>query len=661
MHAITTSRLQEIVALADDVDAAIRLGDVQGMRGIVDLCGAFSKAVHEVNGSLEDARLLVERGLRDEALAMHDPLLVVAARRLGVPNSSDWTRIYGWMLEHGVEMPPTVDLDAADALDAAENMADPIRRDLDALRRSALERSPSHEVLAILRRLRESDPGNPVWPQMLDMHEGHFMQRARVDVPRALRAGDLDALARVESAIVAGVWQVEVPEDLAASVSGATGAVFIRERGREAAVLADSIASEATDTWQSESGVGFLIDAMDRLQSLVDHTVADLALLNSNAQISRIVRDRGYDAACRRAWDGIREQVARLTDLKADRSLRRAFAEGCRRLEYLCDQPPERSQESVWLADLQRTDLDVRRCCQERPELVVSPLVLQRVQRAVLAIESRELRRRRFAMLVAACATCAVLGVTAIVGVWQWRRGDKEAVISRLESQVAVAQLGGVTKRPATVDAVAAAFPGDPHVAALVAEFDAAVEGEQSRQQRFHDLLAECRDLHEEVAEDVVARGEAQGDERLIAWPDSFRRLAVLVEEARAMGGLPEARGAEASGTTVAGEAKQILQEEENSLAAVEKRVAIQERELERHAVAAFTEQRNAIAATIHETMSAGDAETTRQLLANLRRLALSPRAEGVMAERLLKPRIPEAMVQDLDILDTRTSTSGRQ
>ena len=127
------------------------------------------------------------------------------------------------------------------------------------------------------------------------------------------------------------------------------------------------------------------------------------------------------------------------------------------------------------------------------------------------------------------------------------------------------------------------------------------------------------------------------------------------------MGGLPEARGAESSGTTVAGEAKQILQEEENSLAAVEKRVAIQERELERHAVAAFTERRNAIAATIHETMSASDAEKTRQLLANLRRLALSPRAEGVMTERLLKPRIPEAMVQDLDILDARASMSERQ
>jgi hypothetical protein len=435
--------------------------------------------------------------------------------------------------------------------------------------------------------------------------------------------------------------------------------VSLRELGVEAEDLAQRVRNASPDSWQSEEGVSALIESMERLEQVKAESDLALASLECNADLHRISLRLGYDRRCQLAREGVRDTMAKVAAMKAEREARKLFADGCSRIEYLCDHPPEHGSEAAWIADMQRTEADLRHCCQERPDLVVPTFLIDRGRRAVAALDSRTHHRRRFTLVVAASTTLVLLGLAAVAGTWQWRRADKEAAVGTLQAQLAAIRLGGLTKRPAACDTIAAEYAGDARVAAIVAECDAALEAERTRQQRFRDALAVFGDLHERGRQEIAERTGT--DEALGPWPDAVRQCVLLLAEARGIGGLPEERGMGADASPSSSEARQHLQQEEALLAAAERRLAADERELERQAVAAFTSRRDSLAEDLGRAKTAEAVRVIRRKVAALRGIGGAPRADQATVERLIRPRVPDAVSAELDILETRATTVGRE
>lgn len=660
MASLTASRLKAIARLADDVQKALD-GGVSHERGAIpDSFSLFAEAVAEVNASLADIQQLLLDGLRDEAVTIHDPALAKVAQRLAIQDRSEWVRVHAWLLEHGIRMPARVDLQVALDFEAALEEGDKLIHDLDDLRRLVLQRSSLVDRIAVLRRLRASDPSSPVWPTMLDEHESAIVRQCQLELREALAAADFEKLAEIES-IVNDDEMTQVSPTLLAATRGAGDATALREHVARAEFAACQL-TQAAEEGSSDDQAETLIELKDQFLSLlgVAETHAMSVQRSGNAPLQAQVRSAGLDAAPARIRSTVSGLLDKIEVLRHARDTRRAFGEGCQRLEYLCDHPPDRSTASQWLADVYRTDTDVRRCCQEFPDLAVPPLLMERVVRAVGAVESRDALRKRFLFVIVAAITTVLLGATAVTGVFLWRWGERGDRIQSLEREVAAAKQGYFTERTELVEQSAASQSHDSRIAGLVAEFDAALAVEQARYSRFDDLLLDYGTALDGVAAAVADRVSNE-NEHLEAWPVAVGRAATILAEARRLGGLPERRGVESLDAPMPASTRRRFQQEEDALADAERALAAHDAELERLACGAFGARLERLQAVLKGSPSRDDAQRISREVAELRRQATAARLESAGVPALAVQRVPPDVAAELEIVEKRVRTLLRE
>jgi len=658
MPVLTKKRLTPYQKLVDDIDAAIDRADEIGADTVRDLLPEWREAVEAINGALREADALLFEGLRDEALGLHDPDLTVIASRFAVHDRPQWPDISLWLVEMGISDPPRVDTDAISHLEAVHGELDTLRKGLEKVRRMALERAPLGNKLSALRKLRAYDSTKLVWSKAVAAHEDACLREYRTAITRALAKADFTSLADMHAALVDPDWESEVPRDLVSATRGADIAGTIRD----AVERATGLAREIEARWSSSSGPTHvqcepLLELRQRFEETRGVIDECLVHLQDCPQILGVLRKSGLDTALDSLRMGLAKPLEWVEACSALHATRTSFATECRRIEYLCDHLPDKVGESKWLADLQRSDSEIRRCCQQLPDLVFPELLQERVRKAQASIASRENLRARFVLVVAASVVLLLGGITAVVGYRHWKQSEKDRAIAALKDAVKDARHGMYLERPSDVENYAGTYGQDTKVSRLLREFDECVEVEKDRRTAFSEQVVSHKEFVEAAAGAVTDRQAAPDDEsRLAAWPQPFVEAAQCLAKARALGGRPDKRGAD-SGATIPASAQRQFDKEEQELAACEASQAQVDGELEQLAADSFTRLRDQMRDRIPEAGAANAAKDAKVLLnevRSLRSLASAKKADGLPQAMANEKRVAADLLNSLEILEKR-------
>lgn len=659
MPVLTKSRLTPYQKLADDIDAAIARHDELAAGCIRELLPELRDAVETINNALKEIDALLFEGLRDEAIGLHEPELQEVAHRLDIYSRPEWQSIeLWWIVEHALGAPPRVDTDALANLESVYSELDTIGPRLEKLRRLVLERAPAAHRLGVLRKLRARDPTKLIWVKAVSAHEDACLRELRTAITRALAKADFSTLADMHAALVDPDWECAVPRDLVSATRGADIASTIRD----AVGRAEELAKDIESRWSASSGPTHvqceqLLDLRQRLYDTKGVIDECLGHLQDCPQTLSVVRKAGLDTA----YDGLFSKLSNAMEwIEACASLhatRSSFAAECRRVEYLCDHLPEKSGESKWLADLQRSDSEIRRCCQQQPELAFPELLQERVGKARASIRSRESLRIRFVVVVAASIVVLLGGITAFIGFRYWKQGEKDRAIAVLKDAVNDARYGMYLERPAEVESYAGAYGQDTKVSRLLREFDECVEMEKDRRSAFSEYIVSHKEFVELAAGAVNDRRTESSDEaRLAAWPDSFVEATQTLAKARGVGGRPERRGADTV-ATLPTSAQRQFDKEEQEIALCEAAQSKVDGELEQLATDSFTRLRDELRDRIPEAGASDAAATAKTVLSEvraLRNLAAAKKAEGLPALMADEKRVAADLLESLGILEKR-------
>ena len=96
MPQITALHTAGYKLLADSVDAAMARNDDIGMDMLRDLMPELREAIEGINTGLRDVDVLLFEGLRDEAMALHEPELLGIAVRLNLEDKATWPNAQGF-------------------------------------------------------------------------------------------------------------------------------------------------------------------------------------------------------------------------------------------------------------------------------------------------------------------------------------------------------------------------------------------------------------------------------------------------------------------------------------------------------------------------------------------------------------------------------------
>ncbi|MEI7928070.1 MAG: hypothetical protein WCH40_05925, partial [Verrucomicrobiales bacterium] len=478
MPPLTHARLTSYRKLADDIDAAIERRDEIGADTIRDALPDLRDAADAINAALKEADGLLFEGLRDEALGLHDPDLVAVASRLNILQRPQWPDVeLWWLVDMGLAEPPRIDTDALANLEAVHGELDILKKGLERLRRMALERASTGRKLGALRQMRSHDSTKLVWSKSVASHEDARLRELRAEVPRALGRADFNLLADIHAELVDPDWESEVPRDLVNATRGADIAATLQGLVARADDLSQQIqAHHSTSAQPTHVNFDTLLDLRMKLEAV--RPVADdcVAQLQSCQQVLAVVLKKGLDTACHATERGLSTAFDWIAACEGLHATRTAFATECRRLEYLCDHLPEKAGESKWMADVRRSESELRRCCQQMSDLTFPELLQERLRKATGIIASREHLRSRFVLVAAASLVFLLGGITASVGWRYWAHGERERALATLKEAVKEARQGVYLARPDDITSYAGAYSKDAKVTKLLREFDECVE-----------------------------------------------------------------------------------------------------------------------------------------------------------------------------------------
>ena len=661
MTTMNHARLAPYRKLADDLEAATNRRDELGADMIRDLLPELRDAVDTMNAAMHEANELLFEGLRDEALGLHDPDLFVVAMRLNLQSRPQWPDIQAWLAECDIAELPLVDTDAMANMEAAHGELELLDKGIQRLRRMALERAPIAHKIAALRYMRSHDSAKRVWISNLTTHEDTRLRELRAAIQQSLGKADFDSLAKLHAELVSPEWEAQIPKELVNASRGADVAATLRDIALRAETLAQNIeARYAASNEPTHLHGEELVDLKQRLDECVSVAEECMSHLQDCPKVLSIVTQQGLNSVIEKIFTRLaqpHEWVVACEDLHMTRA---SFANECCRLEYLCDHMPDKKRESKWIADLHRSEAEVRRCCQQLDDLVFPELLQERLRKSTASIKTGEELRLRF-VIISAVAAVLLLGSVASFFGWQyWARIEHDEAVALLQEAVDESRLGGYLDRPEEVVRYAGSYPRDARVAKLVREFDEGVVAEKARRLEFDKLIVAHKESMDAVNAAVQDRENAIADlSRLGAWPICFVESNKLLTAARSVGGLPNNQ----SETKPPPHALRRFEQEEREIAEQEGESTQADLAFEKMAVDSFERLRDDIQKRVPDSSDAEAQAAANKLLIELRSLrrdALSKIGNDLPPTLAHKTCVPKDTVHSLEPLEKKLAAMAK-
>jgi hypothetical protein len=621
---LTASRTARYRKLADDLDAALARSDEIGMELLKNMLPELGDAIEEINEGLRETDALLFEGLRDEAIGLHDPELASVALRLHLPEKPHWPAVASVFENEGIAVPPALDFEALTALNAAYAELEHLRRPLDRLRRLALERAPLARRISLLRQFRQHDSGKPVWSDQLASHEEERILELKDAVRKATKSRDCDVLAALQSEVADPHWSVPVPNRLKEDTRGADVWCSLRKT----LSLLEPLTLQLELTYaRRDSEDNDQFDFIDNLRILRKRWLAGEAEcrehLFSLPQFPAVVGlAQPEDFAGRLAAfrDKVSATLEWLTQVDRRDDLRDRFRHACNELELLTDKPPGPKQETKWLAQIEKAEIDLQQCCQQLPHLTIPESLPVKLDRAVADVRRRIARRGRNRVAVAGVAVLAAIALVAGVALFVQAWREQIEATAYVQSLLPDARQGEYVVRPELLERYASRFAYNSTFALALDEFDKLAEGEQQRRHTFDDLTHEHNQKLDEAARLLTERAMNLPD-RLEEWPAVIYEANEKYQAARSKGGFPKQRGTTVSirgkvtdETDLPPAARQRLDNEETRLAEQEAKQTSIERAYSNAASDEFGRQLQEIA----EEMPAAEMPEVRSLAEGL-------------------------------------------
>lgn len=187
----------------------------------------YARLCTSANDRLRQCNVLLQRGLRSEAinLAEASPNLLDLVAALDLPDPEGWSE---FCQRSDLEVPPSLQIDRAAALNDAYNQDQPLEQLFSKHRRLALAQAPVLERLQVMREIAGIDP-SPFWEKDIRLFEGARFKELRVNFATAIRDKDTSAVQTLASEVLESPWMEPPPPDLQTAANEVAGRVQLTQ------------------------------------------------------------------------------------------------------------------------------------------------------------------------------------------------------------------------------------------------------------------------------------------------------------------------------------------------------------------------------------------------------------------------------------------------
>jgi hypothetical protein len=469
---------------------------------VAELLSQYNELVPECDERLQSCAALLSRGLRDEALGYEndDPPLLESVTLLDLSSRPQWPQWLEALRALGFPQPAMPKVEIAVELREAQEQLATLKPLLDQWRRANLSSVPLAARIAVLRRLRKSDPNNEAWFECLRAHEKQRLMEIEPEAKAAFAARDELRLASLHDELKAG-WVEPAPQRVVKAVEAALESIRGARIDSDIQQAADGLAAAfAARDLDAARGL------RDRWNQLVS---ARGAFHEDDPHVSRATPVVEWLGRHDRL-ESLVIEVSQSVDAKpATFHGRTEWVRGLKRLRYEVEDLVERLEDDVEVEPIERLLKRAEKCETEHDEEV----------------------KRRWLIRVLSVAGAAVV-VIAGIGTWRSFVGHAEGVRN------AVAEINGLLSRMESGEIAPDAVPDlrlpdwlaeDPAVSARRGLLAAAVEREKERRGRFGESISRLEGVIDSLA-------TAPKITSLDPWPESFVAATKLFAEITSAG-----------------------------------------------------------------------------------------------------------------------------
>ena len=427
-EAITYEQLREWEKLANDIDAALKMGGEQGMELLIGLMTDWCVAADEINTAFQTCSELASRGLRDEAVHWHAEGFFDISERL-MPDRPGWDEWAAALTEREIIL-PAVDVDLKMQVDAifedlqainietGHTLAD----EVNGLRRNMLIRGRLGERLSIIQRLHAVDPGVPNWNAMLRPYRTRRAEEIRREVDGLVAKSDCNGLCRLHREVASQNWDGDLPIELTTTLEAATHWQAclghfkeIRHHATELRVRCQEGQAQPTGSQRYLEAVGKARGHRETIQSLIEKFQAAIAGAKQCRQIGAIVNKAEVEEATRKLDLACKDHLDWLSAQDRDDRMRTAFLDLDDRTASLLSKQPKtrgldfdefKSSARKWLKKTADHLLHARQMCRRAGD-VVPPATESLITQLVQVEQQVELEIKK----AAARQTAIILGI----------------------------------------------------------------------------------------------------------------------------------------------------------------------------------------------------------------------------------------------------------
>ena len=325
--AIRFEDLEEWRKLADNIDAALKMGGEQGMDLLLGVMTDWCRVVDELNAAYQICCDLAGKGLRDEAIHWHAEGFFEVADRLD-PDRPGWELWEQTLTAQGVII-PSLDGDLKmltnqifDELKAVHINGQVLEQEVKSLRRNMLFRGDLSERITILNRLQEVDATSPNWREMLRPYRKKRAGEVLAGVDELLSQEDVRGLCRLNAEIERQNWDDEISAEARATLLSAVGwqsaenyLQKLRHELTELCVGCREAQSAEYGSPRFQSGLNKARTQRSRYLDSFENLKAAITEAEGCPRVRRIVRERAFldhakslEAAARNEAEWLGEQ-----------------------------------------------------------------------------------------------------------------------------------------------------------------------------------------------------------------------------------------------------------------------------------------------------------------------------------------------------------------
>ena len=439
--AIRWEDLQDWNTLADNIDAALKMGGEQGMDLLLGIITDWCRVVDEINSAYQICCDLAAQGLRDEAITWHAEGFFDIADRLD-PDRPGWEAWAQALSDQGVIL-PSLDADSKaltnqifDDMKAMHINGQVLEQEVKALRRNMLARGDLSERLSILDRLQECDPTGPNWREMLKPYRKKRAGEVNSEVTAFVKNEDVRALCRLNAEIERQNWDDELDAETRASLAAAIGwekaessLHYLRQEVRELVARCREGQNAEYGSVGYQNAIHIARNHRNRIVEVWKEMNAGLATADECTRIRRIVRKKQIVETAKSIEQAAKGESVWLQEQDSFEQVKMKFSDLDDVILKILNKVPTyqfpnfdsfKTSSKKWLKKAEEVILYSRRLCKHSPMIPKeSEAIIQRLVQTEQSVKTKRasVKKQENIFILSIFGTVALVAIAGTIAI----------------------------------------------------------------------------------------------------------------------------------------------------------------------------------------------------------------------------------------------------